>query len=204
MIDSQTPDDGGAWYIDRFADQQDVDAGEAENTNTLYKLRMKIEDIVVSYLAPCAFSWTATDILRHANYTAHTSIRDDMDRVDIPYPTPGHFTQPTLFATGWDYINDRYLSPAWITATPDEIEESTDGDVLAQRRPRPNIAYRLKEEVARSNGLKCEWTIVGSEAQDVTLPDGTVMKFPQGSRSLQVKYDTEVSVPMYEKPEVSL
>jgi len=54
VIDSQTPDDGGIWYIDRFANQQDVDVGEAENTDTLYKLRMKIEDIVVSYLILCS------------------------------------------------------------------------------------------------------------------------------------------------------
>jgi len=145
-----------------------------------------------------------TDVPRHANYTAHTSIRDDMDHIDIPYPTPEHFTQSTLFATGWHYIDDRYLSPAWITATPDDIEESTDGDVLAQWRPRPNIAYRLMEEVARGNGLKCEWTIVGGEAQDVTLLDGTVLRFPRGSRNMQVKYDTDIAVPRYKRPEGSL
>lgn len=62
--------------------------------------------------------------LRHINYSVgNTDIREDMDQVDIPYPTPENFTETTLFSTDFDYINYRYLTPTWVTATPDEMEE---------------------------------------------------------------------------------
>jgi hypothetical protein len=55
VVDSHTPNDGAVWYIEDFANQQDVDGGIVENTNTLFKIRMKIEDVVISYIqfSPC-------------------------------------------------------------------------------------------------------------------------------------------------------
>ena len=104
-----------------------------------------------------------------------------MERAGIPYVTPEEFTQSTLYASGWDYINDRYLASAMVVLPPDEIEESTDSNVLSQWRPPPRIVYRLKEEVAKSNGLTCKWnTAVRDEPEDVTLPDGNVLSFPKG------------------------
>lgn len=35
VIDDYSPVDGGVWYIDRFAQQHEVDSGEVENTNVL-------------------------------------------------------------------------------------------------------------------------------------------------------------------------
>jgi hypothetical protein len=47
VIDARSADDGAAWYFESFADEDRVADGEAENTNTLFKLRMKLEDIVL-------------------------------------------------------------------------------------------------------------------------------------------------------------
>lgn len=49
VVDSQTPDDGAVWYIEDFATQDDVHHGMAENTNTLIRIRMILEDVVISY-----------------------------------------------------------------------------------------------------------------------------------------------------------
>lgn len=187
IVDSRTPVDGAVWYIDRFATPDEVEDGEAENTNTLYKVRMNIEDVVISYV----------------NYGLNTDIREDMDQVDIPYPTPENFDQNTVLKTGFDYIEDRFLSPTWVTATPDEMDQTTDGHVLDKFMPRPDIAYRLKPDVAHSHGLKCSWKL-GSTAKDIQLPDGTILKFPEGSKVLQLDYDPETAVPKYEKLDGSL
>lgn len=48
VVDSRTAEDGSAWYIDHFATQDEIDDGEAENTNTLFKVRMRLQDIVIS------------------------------------------------------------------------------------------------------------------------------------------------------------
>lgn len=50
LIDEQTPTDGGMWYIDNFATEDEVDDGEAENTRVLWKIRIKIEDIPIMYV----------------------------------------------------------------------------------------------------------------------------------------------------------
>lgn len=49
VIDARSAEDGAAWYIECFADEARVADGEAENTNTLFKLRMKLGDIVLWY-----------------------------------------------------------------------------------------------------------------------------------------------------------
>jgi hypothetical protein len=188
VIDSRAAEDGSAWYLDSFADSEEVADGNAENTNTLFKLRMKLEDVVISY----------------TNYKiANTSIREDMDQVDIPYPTPESFDQEEAFSTGFNYVDERYMNPTWVTATPDELETSTDPDNLDNFSPRPNIVYRLKPDVAKKAGLKAHWTF-GADAVDQELPDGTLLRFPDGSRVLQCEYDPEAAVPRYERPEGSL
>jgi hypothetical protein len=48
VIDSRSAEDGSIWYIDRFATEEEVEDGGAENTNTLFKLRMKLEAVVIS------------------------------------------------------------------------------------------------------------------------------------------------------------
>lgn len=141
---------------------------------------------------------------RSTNYKiGNTSIREDMDQVNIPYPTPQDFDQKEIFTTEFDYIRDRYICPTWVTATPDEMEETHDPDELNRFRPRFDVLYRLKPDVARANGLKVKW-IPCSDARNVALPDETVLNFPKGSKLLQCQYDTETAVPRYSRPEGSL
>lgn len=49
VIDEQTPEDGGIWYIEGFASEDEVEDGEAENTNVVWKIRLKIEDVPIMY-----------------------------------------------------------------------------------------------------------------------------------------------------------
>jgi hypothetical protein len=147
---------------------------------------------------------TPADTTRYQNYSiANTSIDEDMDEANIPLPVPENFDQDEAFDTDFDYVGDRYIGPTWVTAIPDELEESTNDEDLDKFAPRPDIVYRLKPEVARLNGLQARWTL-GGDAEDVTLPDGTTLKFPDGGKVLQCEYDAETAIPMYERPKGSL
>ncbi|KAI4711069.1 hypothetical protein J4E89_004659 [Alternaria sp. Ai002NY15] len=189
VIDAQTPIDGGIWYLDGFAEQLDVDEGLAENLNTLYKIRMDIRDVVIT----------------HANYSiANTDIRNDLESVDVPYPIPEDFVQKKVFRMGFDYVKYRYVNPTWVTATPVELEESTNGRDLDNFIPRPEIVYRIKEDIAREAGLKSAWMIASDRSEEAELPDGTKIAFPPGSKIVQSMYDPDVAIPVYEKPEGSL
>lgn len=180
IIDAETPNDNAVWFIDRIATQWDLDNGQAESLKSLFKVRMELGSIPISYV----------------NYEiANTDIREAMDAVDVPYPTPEKFTQEKLYSLGFDYIEDRYLDPTWVTAEPDDMEESRDLKDRSNFMPQPDVVYRLKEDVARTNGLKSMWT-VGSDKKDD--------RFPEGSKILQLNYDPEHVMPRYEKPEGSL
>lgn len=122
---------------------------------------------------------------------ANIDIRKNMDAVDIPYPTPEDFDQDEPYCGGFDVIGDRYLNPTWVMAAPEEMDESTGYNERYNFLPRPDVVYRLKEDVARANGLTNNWAI-GSDTVS------------QGSKVLQVKYDVENVVPEYHRPEGSL
>lgn len=180
IVDANTPNDNAVWFIDRIATQEDIDNGSAESLNTLFKVRMQLDHVPICYV----------------NYDiANTDIREAMDAVDIPYPTPDEFVQSQPYSLGFDCVKSRYLDPAWVTAEPDDMEESR---VLADRGnflPQPEVVYRLKRDVARANGLTTSWAI-GSSTKD--------QRFAKGSMHLQLNYDPEHAVPQYEKPEGSL
>jgi hypothetical protein len=133
-----------------------------------------------------------TTLRSSVNYKiANIDIRENMDEVDIPYPTPEDFDQDEPYASGMDFIGDRYLNPTWVTAAPDEMDETNDYNERDRFVPRPDVVYRLKAEVARANGLSHRWT-VGTDAET------------KGSRVLQLNYDPEHVVPHYERPDGSL
>ncbi|KAF1941684.1 hypothetical protein EJ02DRAFT_466369 [Clathrospora elynae] len=138
-------------------------------------------------------------------YIGNTDIREDLDTVNVPYLTPEDFDQDDVFKSDFDYVKDRYLSPTWVIASPEEIESSTNAEDLKNFSPPPEIVWRLKEGVARQHGLKSRWTL-GSEPRDgeEKRPDGTVIAFPGGSKILQCEYDPEMAVPGYARPEGSL
>ena len=49
VVDAKTPEDGGIWYIDNFAAEDEVKDGEAESTNVLWRIRCKLEHVVLLY-----------------------------------------------------------------------------------------------------------------------------------------------------------
>ncbi|KAF3049052.1 hypothetical protein E8E11_009314 [Didymella keratinophila] len=180
IVDAETPIDNAVWFIDRIADQFDIDHKAAESLNTLFKVRMDLNNIILSYV----------------NYEiANTDIREAMDEVGVLYPTPEDFTQEKPYSLGFDPIRGRYMCPVWVTVEPDDMEESRDLKDRSNFLPLPDVVYRLKEDVARKHGLKARWAF-GSDRQD--------NRFPEGSKTLQLEYDPEHVTPRYKKPEGSL
>jgi hypothetical protein len=74
-----------------------------------------------------------------------------MECAGIPSLAPETFEQDTPYDTDFDYIADRYISFTWITATPDELETSTDPVDLEGFSPRLDVVYRLKRDVAEGS-----------------------------------------------------
>lgn len=180
IIDAETPNDNAVWFIDRIADQLDVDVGSAESLETLLKIRMHLTNIPMCYV----------------NYDiANIDIRESMSVVGIPYPTPEVFTQAKPYSLKLDPITTRYRGLTWVTAEPDEMEESTDLKDRSNFVPQPEVVYRLKRDVARVHGLQSIW-MIGSDQND--------SRFPKGSKILQLSYDLDHVVPRYEKPRGSL
>jgi hypothetical protein len=126
------------------------------------------------------------------------SIDEALSEVDVDTPIPETFMQSAPYGSDFHCIEDRYLNPTWVTAGPDEVEVSTDPADLANFAPLPSEVVRLKEDVARREGLKCAWTVGADE------DDGEPGKGSKGSRVLQCDYDPETAVPRYERPEGSL
>ncbi|ORX96634.1 hypothetical protein BCR34DRAFT_593772, partial [Clohesyomyces aquaticus] len=50
VIDDETLTDGGVWYISDFATEDEVEDGEAESTDVLVKIRVRIEHVPVMHV----------------------------------------------------------------------------------------------------------------------------------------------------------
>jgi hypothetical protein len=75
VVDSRSAEDGSIWYIDRFATDEEVEEGQAENINTLFKLRMKLEAVVISLVA-----------LQRSNIYKHRLTLPDTKTTQSPIP----------------------------------------------------------------------------------------------------------------------
>ncbi|KAF2657709.1 hypothetical protein K491DRAFT_690780 [Lophiostoma macrostomum CBS 122681] len=188
VIDEKTPIDGGIWYVDNFASEEEVEDGEAESTNVVWKIRIKIEDVPVL----------------HANYDiANRSIREDLDSVGVDYPCPEEFEQDEVYTSGLDTDEDRFLAPTWVTVEPGEYDETTDEEILKTCSPRFEKVYRLKPNIAKDLGFISRWIPAGT-ARPLTLSDGTTKTFAEGSVVLQMDYDPKAAWAGYQRPEGSL
>jgi hypothetical protein len=157
VIDANTPLDGGIWYLDRFAEQADVDDGVAESLNTLCKIRMDIRLVVIENMLYSI---------------GHRDIRDGLHIVHVPFPIPDDFDQDKVYDVGANSCKPDFGTATWVTATSDELERSTDSKDLENFRPQPDIVYRLKKDVARHAGLKRQWIMASEASEEVVLPDG--------------------------------
>ncbi|KAI2471611.1 hypothetical protein F4781DRAFT_386804 [Annulohypoxylon bovei var. microspora] len=191
LIDEQVVLKGAVWYVERFADEDEVDNEQAESTDVLWKILIKTEHLPISYV----------------NYEiSNIDIQEDLDGCGVEFPAKVNFKQPQVAGTSeydLDIADFRHDQPAYLTAFPGEYEETTDEEVLKNFAPPPDRVGRLKEDVAKETGIKSSWTSV-RKAEPKELPDGTTKEFPEGSINLLHKYDPDFAWPPYEWPEKSL
>ncbi|KAJ4258933.1 hypothetical protein NW762_008020 [Fusarium torreyae] len=189
IIDEEAKRRGAIWYIDHFADEDQVEDGVAESTEVVMKILTKTEALPLAYV----------------NYDiANMSVEEDLDNCGVEMPFTNNFHQPELNDCGGiDFEEQQWHQDAWVTAEPGEFEESTDDKLRDNFMPRPDKVARLKEEVAQVVGLLSSWTIP-SESRPVELPDGTKKTFPDGSVVLQQRYNPEHPWPEYTWPDGSL
>lgn len=189
VIDEALTERGGVWYVSHFANDDDVEDEQAASTDVLW-------EILVTPLH-LAIMWVNYDI-------ANMSIAEDLGNCGVDFPAAVGFRQPEIDnAGGLDMEEERRSQPAWITAAPGEYEVSTKKEDTSTFLPSPGKVVRLKEDVAKANGLVSSWSIV-SEPTEQEAPDGTPMEFPEGSVGLQVTYDLDFERPKYQWPEGSL
>ncbi|KAK3311551.1 uncharacterized protein B0T15DRAFT_521844 [Chaetomium strumarium] len=188
LIDKQAVSKGAVWYIAKFATEDDLEYGQAESTSVLWKILVKIDCLPLT--------WINYDI-------GNTSIVEDLGNCGVDYPVKEDFAQPEVYCCGGlDMVKQQYHQPVWVTAVPGEFEESTGDELRKNFLPRPEKLARLKEGVAEDAGLVNQWTIP-TKARSVTMPDGSVKEFPEGSVVLQLLWNPDFPWPEYKWPEGS-
>lgn len=189
IIDNNFLQRGAVWYIDKPADDDQVEDGEAVSTDVIFKILVKTEAL--------ALTWANYDI-------ANMGIGEDLENCGVEMPLRNDFEQPEVSdCGGLDMREELWSHDVWVTAEPGEYDESTDKNLRDNFSPRPDKVARLKESVAKSAGLVNDWTFI-DDARDVELPDGTTKKLPKGSIVLQLKYNPEFPRPAYKWPKGSL
>ncbi|RWA07443.1 hypothetical protein EKO27_g7662 [Xylaria grammica] len=181
--------DSVVWYVERFADEDEIDEGIAESTDVAWKIPVKTECLALMFV----------------NYDiANMSLQEDLGNLDVDFPvSPGYEVAEADDCGGLDMLAERASKAAYLVAEPGEFELSEDESLRDNFRPVPDRVARLHEDVARAAGLISSWMIPG-KARAVELPDGTKKEFPEGSISLQAKYDPDFAWPAYKWPEGSL
>ncbi|KAI1476084.1 hypothetical protein F4774DRAFT_421091 [Daldinia eschscholtzii] len=191
LIDEQLRLEGAVWYVDTFAADFEVDIDEpiAASTAVLWEILVQTEYLPISW----------------ATYQfGNGHIHADLDYCGVKTPVQENFKQPKVNrCDGMDLQPLRQEQTMLIMAEPGDFEKSTDEEVLKGLVPPPDVAYRLKEEVAREFGVLNQW-VDGIETQSREQPDGTVKEFPKGTVRLQLKPDPNVSWPPYKWPDGSL
>ncbi|KAH7198356.1 uncharacterized protein B0J16DRAFT_330284 [Fusarium flagelliforme] len=189
LIDDEAKERGGIWYIDHFAEEDQVENETAESTDVVFKILIQ----------PVPFALSAV------NYRiANMSVEEDLEACGVEFPLKNDFYQPeVLDDRGMDFDEQQRSYSAQITAEPGEFEESTDDQDRDGFLPRPDKVVRLKEEVARSIGVVSSWTW-SSKAEPSENDDGTRIEFPPGSVQLQQNYDPDFPWPEYKWPDGSL
>ena len=176
VIDQEFLKRGAVWYIEQFAQEEEVEEGEAESTDVVWKILIKTEAL--------ALSWVNYDI-------ANMNVGEDLANSGVDLPLKNNFEQPDVWdCGGMDMEEQQWHQNVWVTAEPGEYEETTDRKLRKDFMPRPKKLARLKDDIAQAAGLVNHWTIIG-DAEDFELPDGTTKTFPEGSVVLQLRYNPE-------------
>ncbi|KII84328.1 hypothetical protein PLICRDRAFT_179581 [Plicaturopsis crispa FD-325 SS-3] len=154
LVDEEAESTRAVWYIGTW-DPEEEDGAEVVkhgDERVLWKLRAVTKDMPLK--------WINYDI-------ANMSMEEELDM----YPYDPRAPQEPLDYE-MDYLNDRSQS-AYVVAYPSEFEESTEPSDLAQFSPPQSIVYRLKDAVAKENGLVSRWTVGSDVDSRVTAPPGS-------------------------------
>ncbi|KAG5785769.1 hypothetical protein H9Q73_000624 [Fusarium xylarioides] len=169
VVDEAAKSRRAVWYVDQFANEDQVDDGVAESTDVVMKILIQTECLGINYI----------------NYiTAKSSIEEGLDNCEVELPLTNDFYQPDPQDCGGpDFEYRQPQQHVWVIAEPGEFEESTDPELLNDFSPRPDKVIRLTEDAADSVGLVRSWTIPG----DTKPIDLAQKEFPDGAVVLQQK-----------------
>lgn len=188
IIDANTPKSRALWYVDRFADEEEVEDGVASSTDVLWEL------LVETKYAP----------ERKANYEiGNGSIQEDLEICDVLVPfDPSKRPQTKPF--NFDPETVEPCQTVYLVAEPAEFEESMDQRhtdeilILGRTSAHPQRVVRLKEDVAREHGIIPGWSSP-SEHQD-----NEGKKFPKGSVTFAQSWDMDAPRQPYKRLSGSL
>jgi len=178
------------WYVESFATEEQVEYGEAESTDVVWRIPIKTECLAIAYV----------------NYEiGNMSVQEDLGNLGVEMPVlPGYEVEGVDDAGGLDMREERYSKAAYVVAYPGEYEESTDEKLRKTYMPVPDKVARLNEGVAEAVGLvNNKWCYPGP-ANPRKMPDGSLKEFPEGSVTLALTYNPDFDWPAYTWPEGSL
>ncbi|KAI0427592.1 hypothetical protein F5Y09DRAFT_333258 [Xylaria sp. FL1042] len=170
---------GAVWYVDRFADQYDIEREQAVSTDVLWHILVKTEGLELMFV-------------NYDNY--NLNIQEELWHLGVELPAKEGYEIARANYSGVDMEDlRRMVADSEIIALPGEFEETEDKDIREQFGPMPQKAVRLKENVAKDRG-----------GPPRTLPDEREEEYPKGSVRLVLKYDPNYNWPQYQWPEESL
>lgn len=175
VIDQHTPRDRAVWYVQGLATPDDVADGDAQNTNVVWRIRVKIECVPETFI----------------NYEfGGMSMAEDLLNCGVVFPLTETFTQPRVWDVGGGW--SAYNQTVWVTADADEIDYNED-----------NGAARLKDHIAKENGLLNSWTKPLSP-KPIKLSNGHIHRFSPSSVVLQCRFNPDHPWPPYKRLDGSL
>lgn len=174
VIDENTPQDKAVWYVQGFATPDDVADGDVQNTNVVWRIRMKIECVPETFI----------------NYEfAGMSMAEDLLNCGVDFPLTESFTQPRIWDVGGGW--SAYNQSVWVTADADEVQYNDNGTA------------RLKDHIAKENGLLNNWT-KPLPPKPIKLSNGQIHRFSPTSVVLQLRFNPDHPWPPYKRLEGSL
>ncbi|KAI0012521.1 hypothetical protein F4779DRAFT_567921 [Xylariaceae sp. FL0662B] len=190
IIDKHAITDSAVWYVDDFADEDMVGNDSAESESVLLQILVKTSMLAIVHVN---------------NEIANMTVDEELIHCGVGIPFRENFVQPEIYGASEDEDDERcaFFRDGEVVAESDEIEESTDEDILNDMMPRPDVVARLKPDIAKKHGVISDWTWK-EPAEPVELGDGTVREFPAGNVTLHITYDFRFPWPEYKWPEGSL
>jgi hypothetical protein len=189
VIDEAAVKRNGIWFVKHFAEDWNVEHGQALSTSALWKILVRPDCLPLT--------WVNYDI-------ANMDIQENLLNSGVEFPIGDDFHQPEVYRCGGlDMEAQRARVYTLVVAEPGEFEESSDEQHTGNIMPRPSSVARFKPGIAESIGLVNAWSIP-QPGTEIKMPDGSKKMFPEGSIRLSLRYDPSFERPPYQWPEGSL